>query len=370
MNGLTARSSIQNLNRADDRGSGREGFYRFDKNERVVPIPHHILTEIVEELSGDDLMSYPNQQHFYNDLGDFYQVPLENLLVTGGSDVGMKYFFEVFTQPGDELVYLDPTYAMVSVYAEMHGLVSRRIPAFDRSSPDEATVGSMLMEALAAKPKALVLANPNQPTGKSLAETGLDEILRFCARNSIAVFLDEAYIEFSSRDSRLRAAVQHPSLFVSRTFSKAWGLAGVRLGFITASEENISHLRKVKPLADMNVLALKAGCSVLKHPELVETNIANVNSSKTIIREYCQKKGLLFTDSETNFVHVGFPESPGSVYDDLKKLGILTRKAVNELNLEKVETLRISLGGPKETGHLLTSLDGILDTTTRLSSDL
>lgn len=350
------RESIERLARIDDRGSGRDGLSRFDKNERVVPFPPEIVSEIFSGLSGEDLMAYPDQQPFYEELSHYFDMPIKNLLVTGGSDAGIKYFFEVFTNPGDHVAFLSPTYAMVGVYAQIYEVKPCPVSALSSS---EATVESNLWKALENKPRALILTNPNQPTGTTLLESSLDEVLDFCDLNDIAVLLDEAYIEFSSSRSRLEDVNRHPSLLVARTFSKAWGLAGARLGFVAGAEENIAQLMKVKPLADLNVLALKAGCVLLRHPELVQYNVASVRESKRTVASFCKQQGLGFVNSQTNFVHVSFPESWGAVYGKLRELGVLTRESVVPSQVGLGETLRISLGGSDETDRLLSAIEKV-----------
>ena len=130
-----------------------------------------------------------------------------------------------------------------------------------------------IYEFINSGPKMIILANPNQPSGTIIDDGVLDNIIKECEKNEVIIVLDQAYIDFADIKSRELEVESSPYLFLTRTFSKAHGLAGVRLGYIISNKKNIMNMYRVKPLSDINILALKAGEYLLENPKITENTL-------------------------------------------------------------------------------------------------
>ncbi len=301
---VRAKTSIGSLNRLDDIGGRRSGTFLLDKNERVNPYSNELVGTLLKNILPSDLSSYPDQTNLYERLSDFLGIDASSLLLTPGSDAGLKYIFDTFVVPGDEVVHLNPTYAMIGVYVDMFGAHSAAISFTKRLTLDT----KELISAVNSRTKLVLLVNPNQPTGTVLQQDVVKEIAECAKTFGSVVVIDEAYIEFSDEESSLSMISDYSNLVVMRTFSKAWGLAGVRLGYLAAQARLINELKKVKPLLDINILAIKSAEYFLEHYTEVEKYISEVKRARLYAIDRLNREGYGSLGRQGNFLHVPIPE--------------------------------------------------------------
>ena len=203
-----------------------------------------------------------------------------------------------------------------------------------------------LIYSINKKTKAVILANPNQPTGTIIDKKKLKKIIYLSKKFNFLLLIDEAYIDFCKKNSVISEINRYNNIFVTRTFSKAFGLAGLRLGFIASSKNNIKELIKVKPLSDINSLSIKISLLLLNNIKEVEKNIKNINLSKEKIANFCKKNNITFINSKTNFVHLQFEDSNKvkELFSLFKKNKILARSNFEGLPASIENSLRFSLG--------------------------
>lgn len=284
----------------------------------------------------------PYQWRLKQILSSQKKVGIENILIGNGSDEIIDLVQRVFCEPKeDKIIICPPTYGMYEVYANINNVDIISIPLTEDFQLDTEAI-------LAQKAKVLYLCSPNNPTGNSL------ENLKYIIDNfNGIVFLDEAYIDFSEQTSLVSKINQYPNLIVSQTFSKARGLAAVRVGIAYASETIISVMNKVKPPYNISRLNQDAAVQSLADEASFKSNLQLIKSERELL-----KLSLLALDfvtkiypSEANFLLVEM-ENATAIYNSLIEQQIITRNRSSVVD----NTIRITIGTPRENQQLVYAL--------------
>lgn len=284
----------------------------------------------------------PYQWRLKQILSSQKKVGIENILIGNGSDEIIDLVQRVFCEPNeDKIIICPPTYGMYEVYANINNLGIISIPLTEDFQLNTEAV-------LAQKAKVLYLCSPNNPTGNAI------ENLEYIIENfNGIVFLDEAYIDFSEQPSLVSKIKQYPNLIVSQTFSKARGLAAVRVGTAYANETIISVMNKVKPPYNVSQLNQEAAVKSLADEATFKSNVELLKSERENLRET-----LLTLDfvnkvypSEANFLLVEMKNAT-AVYKSLIEQQIITRNRSSVVQ----NTIRITIGTPRENQQLVYAL--------------
>ena len=356
---LRAKPSVANLDRLRDIGADRHEATLLDKNERTTPFPIDFFNELIESITPQELIKYPDQSTLYNNLSKFLALESEYLLLVSGSDSGIKTVFDTYAQSQDCVVSLFPSYAMEQVYIKMFDCQSLAIH-FDYNL--NLSIDSIL-DAISPNIRIVLIANPNQPTGQMLSFQEIEQIVETTSQKSDAiVVIDEAYIEFSNGKSSLPLVTKYPNLCVLRTFSKAWGLASVRLGYIAANPSLINQLQKVKSLLDINLFAIKAASLLIDNYHLVEQHIEEVRLSKQYIGSRLSSHNIEHFLGNTNFVHFRPPFSidPDQFCTAMGSYGFRVR-STNHTNTVLDGCIRITIGSQEQMLALASSISELLE---------
>jgi histidinol-phosphate aminotransferase len=284
----------------------------------------------------------PHQKELKTLLSQMSGVGSDGIFIGNGSDELIDLALRVFCHPGkDKIIICPPTYGMYEVCAEAHDVEVIRIPLIENFQLDKEKI-------LATSAKILFICSPNNPTGNTIA--GLEEIIR---QFEGIVFLDEAYIDFAESESFVRQLKNFPNLIVSRTLSKAWGQAAIRVG-IGYSSPHITHfLNKIKPPYNVSTLNQEAALNVLTHEDLFRKNIDIISEEREKLSSAL--KGISIVrkvfPSQANFILAEFDQAH-QVYQYLVKRSVITRLRTSAVK----DTLRITVGTPEENqiliGHL------------------
>ncbi|MDN3678344.1 histidinol-phosphate transaminase [Flavobacterium paronense] len=284
----------------------------------------------------------PYQWRLKQILSSQNKVAIENILIGNGSDEIIDLVQRVFCEPNeDKIIICPPTYGVYEVYANINNLEIISIPLTENFQLNSETI-------LAQNAKILYLCSPNNPTGNSL------ENLEYIIKNfNGIIFLDEAYIDFSEQPSLVTKIKQYPNLIVSQTFSKARGLAAVRVGIAYANETIITVINKVKPPYNVSQLNQEAAVQSLADEANFKSNIQLIKSERELL-----KQSLLALDfvikiypSEANFLLVEM-ENATAIYNSLIEQQIITRNRSSVVE----NTIRITIGTPKENQQLVRAL--------------
>lgn len=245
---------------------------RLDFNENVVG-PSPKVLEALRNISRVEYGCYPEYVNLIVALSRFLKVPAECILPTNGSDEAIRSLFDAYIEKEDEVILLSPSYSMYEIYAQAAGCNIVWVPyPEDFSFPIKA-----VLEAISPKTRLIALANPNNPTGTLIAREDLLKIIK--ANPSMAVLIDEAYGRFA-KTTQIDLSVQFPNVFVSQTFSKAQGLAGLRIGYLISRKENIATLSKIlSPAYSVDCLAAVAAQAAIEDDAYTEAYV-----EKTITR--------------------------------------------------------------------------------------
>ncbi len=295
----------------------------------------------------------PLQKVLKKQISTIKMVPAEQIFLGNGSDEAIDLLIRIFCEPTkDSILILPPTYGMYEVCADISNVLVKKVPLLEGFQPDLDTI----FKEADANCKLLFLCNPNNPTGSTIEENTL---MRLISEFPGIVVVDEAYQDFASQPSLVSQIHVYPKLVVMQTFSKAWGMAGVRLGLVFAQRATIDYLNAVKPPYNINTLTQNYVLEKLSNINQVQSRIQGIKEERH--RMYSALSQLPCVHqvypSEGNFLLVRF-EQPKVIFEALKRKGIIVRDRSSVPLCEGC--LRITIGTIKENDHLLATLEEIL----------
>lgn len=342
---------LYNIYRTPPDKLDRLKFLRLDKNEDTIGLPEEVIQEILSEVTPDFISTYPLTYRLYESLSEFLSLSEDHLLITAGSDAAIKAAFEGFVEPGDEVIIPDPTFAMFEVYADLfRGEMKKITYKSDLSLSIEEMFGSITQ-----KTKLIGLPNPNSPTGTIVRREDILNLLKHAEAVGAVVLIDEAYYPFYP-NSVIDFVKEYQNLIVTRTFSKAFGLASVRLGFAAAHPETIKILSKFKPIYEVNSFAVLFGCAALKHPEWMEQRVQEVLKGRRYLESEMNRLGLKTYPTYTNFMHIEVGESNVEpLVEHMRKFGILIRSGFTHDTLR--QCIRITLGPESQMRYVAQKIE-------------
>lgn len=310
---------------------------RLDRNENLFDLPHGLKRELFSELSRIPLNRYPPAfpTEVEEKIAETIGLSGENVLLANGSDELVGLALKLFE--GDHVVISSPTFGIYSFFAAVEGLKVEDVPLGENFE-----LGNV--EAHAQNARAIFICSPNNPTGNVQPRKRIIEVLETGA----PVILDEAYAEFS-RESNLDLVNDYDNLIVLRTFSKAFGLAGARLGYAVASEETMEHLRKLRPPFSVNSLSLTIASFMLDHLDYVRKIIRYIVSERE--RLYRALRPYAYP-SEANFLLISL-----DAHEFLLERGIVVKKLSGRLKGH----IRVTVGKREENDALLKALDEFVE---------
>ena len=292
----------------------------------------------------------PQQRNLKAVIAKQRNVSTDHILLGNGSDEVLDLLFRAFCQPKvDNIITLPPTYGMYTVLSNLNEIEERRVQLEDDFQPN---VGAILKSADKYS-KMLFICSPNNPTGNLISSEKIKNLLENF--NGLVV-IDEAYIDFSEQESWVGQLVNYPNLVVTQTLSKAYGLAGIRLGLCFASAEIITVLNKIKPPYNVNELTQKKALERVLNKSLVESEISSIIKERSVLVKALLK--VKFVDiiypSEANFLLVKV-DNATQRYNELLAKGIVIRNRTTQALCEN--TLRFTVGTMEENKQLIKALN-------------
>jgi histidinol-phosphate aminotransferase len=328
---------------------GRADKLRLDFNENTVGCSPRVIEFLRGSLRADGLAVYPEYGEAKAALAAFFGVPVERLLFTNGTDEAIQVIVNTYVEDGDEVLLLRPSYAMYRFYAEVAGAAIREI---DYRPGDLAFPLEELLDAIRPTTRAVLIANPNNPTGTGVPIEGIERILKKAV--NAAVLIDEAYFEFSGVTA-LPLAGRAPNLFVSRTFSKVYGMAAMRLGCVFSQAANISYLHKAQSPYSVNTLAVLAATEAIRDKDYIAGYVAEVLAAREMLFEGFDRLKIPYFRSLANFVLFQAGPRAIEVRDKLRDRGVLVRDRSYEL----AGCVRVTVGTRQQIGRFLAALEEI-----------
>lgn len=345
MNSFSIQSLVrENIKKMKPYSSARDEFKEASK-ETI------FLDANENPFDNDGLNRYPDPQQILvkKELAKLKGVRSSQILLGNGSDEVLDLIFRAFCDPKkDAVIALPPTYGMYKVLANTNDVDLVNIPLLDTFQPDVETV----LEYQNRKTKLLFLCSPNNPTANSFERNRVEKLLR--SFEGIVV-IDEAYIDFSIQESWVSRLNEFPNLIVTQTLSKAYGLAGIRLGICYASEEIIATLNKIKPPYNVNQLTQEMAFKTLLSPELIRREVMTIRADRELLAKELETLSFIekVYPSDANFLLVKVDDSDKR-YQQLIAEGIVVRNRSKQFLCENC--LRITVGNSMENEDLLLTL--------------
>jgi histidinol-phosphate aminotransferase len=328
----------------------REGKLRLDFNENTVGCSPRVIEYLKQKLSAGGLSVYPEYVEAKRELAAFFDVPEDTMLFTNGTDEAIQVLVNTFVDGHDDVLILRPSYAMYRFYCEVAGARVREVDYVreDLSFP----LKKLLKSIHPKKTKAVLIANPNNPTGTGVDLQGIIQILN-AARNA-AVLIDEAYYEFSGVTA-LSLLREYPNLFVSRTFSKVYGMAAMRFGCLFSQASNVKFLHKAQSPYSVNTLATLAARAAVDDPDYVRSYVAEVLAARDLAYAGLKRLGIRAYPSQANFILFEAGKRAIPLRDELRNRGVLIR----DRSYEIPGCVRVTIGTREQIQRFLKELESI-----------
>ncbi len=324
---------------------GRYDYARYDMNENPEGLPQWFVDEVLQEITPEFLATYPEHDHFRKLYADYVGVKPENVAVTNGSDMAIRFVMEVFAEKGSSVVTVAPSFEMYWVNCTMLGL--KHVPV--SYEPDMTIDAEKIVAAIDETTDIVVLLNPNNPIGTVYTEEEARKIIERAREVGAVVIVDEAYHYFY-KHTFLPFIHEYDNVVVFRTFSKLFSLAAVRLGMMIANEELIGYARKSMPSFEVNAVALKFGEHLMQHTELIEELMQTEAEGKAWLLEELQKNGYETKPSHGNFIFIK-PNKPVKEVEHLLREKKILIKTFGNAFLK--DYVRISTGSKKAMSYFL-----------------
>lgn len=329
---------------ARDDYKGAEGVF-LDANENP-------LGSITEE----DWNRYPDpyQKDLKQKIGEVKGIKVDNIFLGNGSDEPIDLLYRAFCEPGvDHVIINPPTYGMYQVSADINNVETKKVLLDSQFDLNE----SAILDEIEAKTKLIFICSPNNPTGNDLSAEKIENVLR--AFDGI-VIIDEAYIDFADRDSWVKRLNEFPNLIVLQTFSKAWGLASLRLGMAFANKVVIDILNKIKPPYNISGLTQNTVLAALNNASKKDAMVTEIKIERERLGNALSafEQVQIVYPTEANFFLVKMKSDAKGLYDRLIDKKIIVRDRSKVVLCE--EGLRITVGTKEENDKLLNALKEIL----------
>jgi len=321
---------------------GRAGKIRLDFNENTSGCSP-AARKALARLTAKQIATYPEYEAPTRKFARYFRVPPDELLLTNGGDDALRVFFDTFVEPQTDVLICEPTFPMYRYYAEIAGA---RIQVLRYGKNMEFPFDDAL-KALRNRPRLFFLANPNNPTGTLVPGADVRKLLR--AATHTVVVLDEAYAEFSP-ESAVPWVRRYPNLFVARTFSKAEGMAGLRLGAVIGQRNSLAFVRRAMPPYPVNLAALAAGVAAVEERKTIDRYVRDVKHLRAWFAGELQKRGVRVFPSAANFLLADFGKSGPAFFQKLARHNLLVRDRSRDLGPGYV---RITIGTEAELRTLL-----------------
>jgi len=329
--------------------AGRQGL-RLDFNENTVGCSPRVL-ERLRNVTLDELARYPEREPVEAVAAAHFGLTPEEVVLTNGVDEAIHLLCETYLEPGHEALIVVPTFSMYEIFVSATGAKAIKIPAGGGFSFPTAAVLNQIRDTT----RLIAIANPNNPTGSVAAIDDLVQIAQ--SAPNAALLVDEAYFEFHGET--LQGRWQNcPNIFAARTFSKAYGLAGLRLGLLMGHSQQMSAVRRAASPYNVNGVALACLPEALADQDYVRQYVQQVCSGREGLQLELGTLGIPYWPSRANFVLMRLGEHNQAFIRGMRERGILVRDRSRDPGCEGC--VRITLGSSEQTEKLLLVLREVL----------
>ena len=325
-----------------------------DKNENTHPKLLNLYKKILNNINPIHISTYPELGSLYKKISLYEKIPSSNVIFGHGSDGCIKNIFEAFTEKDQKIITISPTFAMYDIYPKIFNLKQIKINYEYSKNGPKLNFKRLIKIIESEKPKLFCIANPNSPTGTIMENIKMIELIKTCKKIKCKTLIDEAYYGFYNQTFK-NLVKKFDNIFIVRSFSKAWGLAGLRLGYIISNKKNIETLNKIRPMYEINTLGSEFLKLILNKRYLVKLNLIlkDMKNAKNIFYRFLKKYKFEYLASYGNFIHFKIKDEDKKIIKNLTKLSYF-RISENHESLHKYS--RITLTSSKNIYKIINIL--------------
>lgn len=341
--------NIKNLHRIFDQNE-RKDFLRLDLNENPGGLPKEFIEKVLEEVTPQLVAQYPETLHFTEILAKFLHTDIRHICLVNGSAEGIRYIIQAFTSPGGRIVGVVPSYFMFQVYSEMYDKEFVKVPYEKDLTMDVDNI----VRNITPETQLLILLNPNNPMGNCYSAEDFEKIYKAAQENEVTLLIDEAYHYFYPK-TFIRYALENEHVFVTRTFSKLFSMAGCRLGYVVGWPEGIQMVQKLCTPHNTNAFALLMAEKILTNPTILENLISKFQEGRGYLIETLDSLGYAHKGDAGNFLFIKVKTDADSIVKRMKEeKGILIKSYPNVGDFGTC--LRVSIGEKKFMERFIAAL--------------
>ena len=260
-----------------------------DRNERVESFDDKTYKSIFKNISKFSLNATPDIQDLYRKISKFFNIKRENIYIGQGITELMSHIIFSLVKKNEEVVVLDPTYPMYEVLCKLHGVKIKKWKFNNNLSLEF----DDLKKIITRKTRVIFLVNPNLPIEFEFEKSLKNQIYKFCQKKKIVLVYDEAYYHFGSK-TEIKNSVKKKNLIVMRTFSKAWGLPSIRLGFLVTNKKLCEYISKCRSLVETNALSFQIAMWALNNKKILNNHVSQIKEGSKYIQKSLKKLNIFF----------------------------------------------------------------------------
>lgn len=332
--------TIENLYRIFDQNE-RKDYLRLDLNENPGGLPQEFINHVLEGVDAQFVAQYPETLHFTEVLAKFLGTDISHLCLVNGSAEGIRYIIQAFTSPNGRVVGVVPSYFMFQVYSEMYGREFVKVPYNEDLTMD---VNNIIKE-LTDDTQLLILLNPNNPMGNVYSEDEFERIMKVANEKQITVLIDEAYHYFYP-GTFINYALNHEHVFVTRTFSKLFSLAGCRLGYVAGWSEGVKMVQKLCTPHNTNAFAMLFAEKIIETPGVLQSLIDNFKEGRKYLIDTLDAHSYGHKGEAGNFLFIKTHTDATKIVERMKAENKILIKSYPNVG-EFGTCLRVSIGEKK-----------------------
>ena len=335
---LKARQCLREIREYHSPLSQGQFDLRLDMNESTTGCSPRVLARL-QQMDAKKLALYPPREPGEQMVAALLGKSPNQVLLTNGVDEGIDLLCRAYLDPGDEVIIIVPTFAMYEIFAQVPGAKVVRVPT--TAEENFAFPADRVIQAINPRTRLIVITNPNNPTGTDVDRYTITRVAQ--AAPDAAVLVDEAYFEYYGQSMIDQVGLLQPNLFVARTFSKAYGMAGFRLGALAGPSQHIGVLRRICGPFNVNACALEVLREAVTDRQFMNDHVNQVKETREWFSRQIEELGFKTWPSHGNFILVDFGEEKDYILKQMREWGIALRDRP-----DLPGCIRITIGKQKE----------------------
>lgn len=331
---------IKDLYRIFDQNA-RKDYLRLDLNENPGGLSQEFINSVLAKVDTRFVSQYPETLQFTESLANYLGTDITHLCLVNGSAEGIRYVIQAFTSPNGRIVGVVPSYFMFQVYSEMYGREFVKVPYNEDLTMDV----NNIIDAITEDTQLLILLNPNNPMGNVYTDEEFERIIKAANEKQVTILVDEAYHYFYPK-TFIDYALNKEHIFVTRTFSKLFSMAGCRLGYVAGWPEGVKMVQKLCTPHNTNAFAMLFAEEIIAHPEVLQSLIDKFKEGRDWLIETMDANGYVHKGEAGNFIFIKTKTDAEKIVSRMKaEKKILIKSYPNVGNFGTC--LRVSIGEKK-----------------------